>query len=545
MENNVSPCTHTHSLTHTHTHVHTTALPLPSHSKVRTHLSLVQTRPSAVGRTELHLAADCGQLDSVQWLLGSGADANAADALGRTPLHVAVCRCDVAVVKQLMQHGADAAATDDRGRTPADVVRAGKLYPLKQPPRGLEQAKADLLATLADVRPHPARRLKQLQASSGGDPSSPGPQPELSPVSRLFSGMLQEVERDATPAAPVAATAPPLDDTAPSTSPARCSSHAGSVKPVASPAHRAGRNGDGGSWRGRGKPTAAPPSTPSVGLSPGRALLMSPKRFNVSPSKCSPASRFGGSARRLVVSPTATPAADAGDGASPAQPQPQPQTLHRHAPRASDVVQPVKGLLSPRSGTPAASPATDGGQVDVTCFSPSGKPVKAGWTTGAAKSPRSDCNVETGLLDEKGQASDRKAVSPVSMPVARQGNSAHAVVGASKAMVLDDTAGTGAPGPQQCEYAGSSLFEKKHTTPTASTVAEYGSPRRRAMSAVCHATTPDEMGAGASGLGGATPCPSTLHELVAADRAPAMRTQGSFASTMPAGFMAAQAAAVP
>lgn len=70
------------------------------------------------GSTPLILAARSGGVDTVQALVGAGANVNAKNDLGVTPLHCAVDAGDPRTIELLLSRGADVNATDVRGRTP-------------------------------------------------------------------------------------------------------------------------------------------------------------------------------------------------------------------------------------------------------------------------------------------------------------------------------------------------------------------------------------------------------------------------------------------
>ncbi|KAI5614892.1 myotrophin [Silurus asotus] len=59
------------------------------------------------GRKPLHYAADCGQVEMVEFLLSKGADVNAPDKHGITPLLSATYEGHVSCVKILLEKGAD------------------------------------------------------------------------------------------------------------------------------------------------------------------------------------------------------------------------------------------------------------------------------------------------------------------------------------------------------------------------------------------------------------------------------------------------------
>ncbi|EUC33815.1 hypothetical protein COCCADRAFT_95045, partial [Bipolaris zeicola 26-R-13] len=68
------------------------------------------------GRTLLHIAANNGQYEIVEWLLSLGADPSVADKEGWMPLHLAAT-ADLATAKLLYQAGADVHAYNNQGCT--------------------------------------------------------------------------------------------------------------------------------------------------------------------------------------------------------------------------------------------------------------------------------------------------------------------------------------------------------------------------------------------------------------------------------------------
>ena len=95
-----------------------------------------EPRSTDWGNTPLHLAARDGQLAAVQLLLDRGANVNARNDRGVTPLHRSIGHPQV--TQYLLQHGAQVDATDNQGRTAlhwsaydpqaksTDVLLAGK-----------------------------------------------------------------------------------------------------------------------------------------------------------------------------------------------------------------------------------------------------------------------------------------------------------------------------------------------------------------------------------------------------------------------------------
>ena len=72
-----------------------------------------------VGETLLHFAAKAGNLQTVQFLLGQGADVNAASRGGFTPLYLAVGNDNIDVAKLLLEKGANLEALTGRFQSTA------------------------------------------------------------------------------------------------------------------------------------------------------------------------------------------------------------------------------------------------------------------------------------------------------------------------------------------------------------------------------------------------------------------------------------------
>ena len=96
----------------------------------------INYRESRRNRTVLHDAADCNEIDILEYLLGqegSETIVNAQAMDGSTALHLAVCR-DSAVegVRLLLQHGADMGVVSNKGYTPVHLaIRYGDFCCLR------------------------------------------------------------------------------------------------------------------------------------------------------------------------------------------------------------------------------------------------------------------------------------------------------------------------------------------------------------------------------------------------------------------------------
>ncbi len=89
--------------------------------------------PNALGRTPLAVAAEFGNVDVVEAMVGFAAETEpyapidlirSRDLGGNTPLHLAAESGHVEMVRRLIAGGADRAATNNNGQTPADLARA-------------------------------------------------------------------------------------------------------------------------------------------------------------------------------------------------------------------------------------------------------------------------------------------------------------------------------------------------------------------------------------------------------------------------------------
>ncbi len=80
----------------------------------------VAARPG--GETPLMIAALTGQLEAAQWLVGKGADINAANRERHTALHYATFFCYRDIVAMLIENKAEMNPLNYRGETPLDSV---------------------------------------------------------------------------------------------------------------------------------------------------------------------------------------------------------------------------------------------------------------------------------------------------------------------------------------------------------------------------------------------------------------------------------------
>ncbi len=78
--------------------------------------------------TELHFAAQAGDVLEVKRLVGSGADVNVQDANGNTPLKYASAEPHPQVLRVLIAHGASPHISDHRGFTPIHCVAGHGFY---------------------------------------------------------------------------------------------------------------------------------------------------------------------------------------------------------------------------------------------------------------------------------------------------------------------------------------------------------------------------------------------------------------------------------
>jgi ankyrin repeat protein len=114
--------------------------------------------------TDLHWAAQAGDVEAITRLVAAGADVNARDKHGNTPLKYASAEPVPDAVRKLIELGADVNLGDDRGFTPLHCAAAHGFYA-----EAVEMAEA-LLARGADVNARSRELgLVPLHEATGGD----------------------------------------------------------------------------------------------------------------------------------------------------------------------------------------------------------------------------------------------------------------------------------------------------------------------------------------------------------------------------------------
>nr|BAC11532.1 unnamed protein product [Homo sapiens] len=78
-----------------------------------------------LGRTAFHRAAEHGQLDALDFLVGSGCDHNVKDKEGNTALHLAAGRGHMAVLQRLVDIGLDLEEQNAEGLTALHSAAGG------------------------------------------------------------------------------------------------------------------------------------------------------------------------------------------------------------------------------------------------------------------------------------------------------------------------------------------------------------------------------------------------------------------------------------
>lgn len=114
--------------------------------------------------TELHFAAQSGNVQAIARLVAAGADVNARDENGNTPLQYASAEPVPAAILKLIELGADVNLGDDRGFTPLHCAAAHGFCE-----QAVEVAEA-LLACGADVNARSRKLgLVPLHEATGSD----------------------------------------------------------------------------------------------------------------------------------------------------------------------------------------------------------------------------------------------------------------------------------------------------------------------------------------------------------------------------------------
>lgn len=83
--------------------------------------------------TALQLAAGCGQVETMEYLLAHGANVNHRGRIGDTPLHTAATLGRYGAVECLLKHGADPGLRLDTGKTPLECALANEGLPSVAP----------------------------------------------------------------------------------------------------------------------------------------------------------------------------------------------------------------------------------------------------------------------------------------------------------------------------------------------------------------------------------------------------------------------------
>jgi cytohesin len=114
--------------------------------------------------TDLHFAAQAGDVEAIVRLVAAGADVNARDEHGNTPLKYASAEPVPGAIRKLIELGADVNLADDRGFTPLHCAAGHGFYA-----EAVEMAEA-LLTRGADVNAR-SRELGvvPLHEATGGD----------------------------------------------------------------------------------------------------------------------------------------------------------------------------------------------------------------------------------------------------------------------------------------------------------------------------------------------------------------------------------------
>lgn len=79
--------------------------------------------------TDLHFAAQRGELQEIERLVAGGIDVNVRDQSGNTPLKYACAEPSLEAIQRLIDLGADVNLADDRGFTPLHCAAGHGFYP--------------------------------------------------------------------------------------------------------------------------------------------------------------------------------------------------------------------------------------------------------------------------------------------------------------------------------------------------------------------------------------------------------------------------------
>ncbi|KAJ2671019.1 hypothetical protein GGI25_005634 [Coemansia spiralis] len=114
----------------------------------------------SVGRTPLHVACSCGNIEGVRLLIHMGADVNALDKIGNTPLTIAATSAQTDIVIPLLEGGAD--PNIGKGLMSAMAMVKSRLRLLRAHIRHARTA--EKLATMSMGVMLPTARQRRLQA---------------------------------------------------------------------------------------------------------------------------------------------------------------------------------------------------------------------------------------------------------------------------------------------------------------------------------------------------------------------------------------------